>query len=308
MKIAVCFSGQFRTAKECAPNLKAFFSSDKHEIDFFIHTWDNTSYKNFNGANIYPQRDRNITEQEIEFLKQTYNPKAIKIESHSEYLKKFVEKGFGSGLELWYSFYKSISLKKLYERKYNFNYDIVIKVRLDCMFKQFDLDKQIEHIIKYPQNTIATHFRYDLNWKNILNKITANDICFISSSETMEKYANFFIDKRIYDKLNNPIECKNDGYGYTQHMHTFYKNIEVINMLTEPFVLRYAYKHLAKQKLNIDILSKMEKLDGFYYNYYKNQPHKQFYIHTIFDKEITNYDDMDNKVYLNEINLKTKFI
>ena len=300
MKVAVCFSGQIRTALECAPNLKRYFSSDKHEIDFFIHTWDNTSYKNFNGTNIYPQKDRFITKQEVEFLKQTYNPKAIKIESHSEYLKKFVEKGFGSGLELWYSFYKSIILKKWYERKYNFKYDIVIKVRLDCMFREFDLDKQIEYIIKYPQNTIATHFQYDLNWKSILTKISANDICFISSSETMEKYANFFIDKRIYDKLNNPIECGNDGYGYTQFMHTFYKNIEVTDMLTEPFVLRYAYKHLAKENLDINILSKMEKLDGFYYGYYKNEPHKEFYIHTIFDKKITNYDDMDNKVYLNE--------
>jgi hypothetical protein len=116
----------------------------------------------------------------------------------------------------------------------------------------------------------------------------------------MEKYANFFIDKRIYDKVNNPIKCENDGYGYTQFMHTFYKNIEVTKMLTEPFVLRYAYKHLAKENLDINILSKMEKLDGFYYGYYKNEPHKEFYIHTIFDKKITNYDDMDNKVYLNE--------
>ena len=102
MKVAVCFSGQIRTALECAPNLKRYFSSDKHEIDFFIHTWDNTSYKNFNGANIYPQKDRFITKQEVEFLKQTYNPKAIKIESHSEYLKKFVEKGWDEEKQMYY--------------------------------------------------------------------------------------------------------------------------------------------------------------------------------------------------------------
>ena len=52
MKIAVCFSGQFRTAIECAPNLKKFFSSKTHDIDFFIHIWDVTSCKNFNATTI----------------------------------------------------------------------------------------------------------------------------------------------------------------------------------------------------------------------------------------------------------------
>lgn len=300
MKIAVCFSGQFRTAKECAPNLKKFLSSNKHEIDFFIHTWDNTSYKNFNGTNVFPQKDRDITEKEIEFLKKTYNPKFIKVESYSTYLEKFVNKGFGAGLELWYSFYKSIILKKWYERKHNFKYDIVIKIRLDCMFKYFDLNEEIKHILKHSTNTIATHFQYDLNWKNILNTISANDICFISNSYVMDKYSNFFVDKRTYDKLNDPLNCDNDGYGYTQFMHTFYKNIETTHMLSEPFVLRDAYKQLAKEELNDTILSKIEELDGFYYTYYKTEPDKKLYIHTLSNEYNSDLDNFDKKIYLNE--------
>lgn len=300
MKIAVCFSGQFRTAKDCAPNLKRFFSSDKHEIDFFIHTWGNTSYKNFNCTNIYPQRDRFITDDEINFLKETYNPKAIKIESHSQYIKKFVEKGFGSGLELWYSFYRSIILKKWYERKHNFKYDVVIKIRLDCMFRCFDFDEQMEHILKHPNNTIATHFRYDLNWKNILNTISANDICFVGNSKTMDEYANFFVDKKAYDKLNGPLNCGNDGYGYTQFMHTFYKNIETTRMLSEPFVLRDAYKYLAKEVLDEDSLKKIEELDGFYYTNYKSELDKELYIHTLSKNYNLDLDNFDKKVYLNE--------
>jgi hypothetical protein len=303
MKIAVCFSGQFRTAKECAPNLKAFFSSDKHEIDFFIHTWDNTSYKNFNCTNIYPQRDRFITNNEVDFLKSTYNPKFLKVESHSEYLKKFTNKGYGSGLELWYSFYKSISLKKLYERKHNFKYDLVIKIRLDCMFRKIeDFDKHISYISEYPSNHIATHFRYDTYWKSKLNQITANDIFFIGTSKTIDLYSLFFIDKRIYDKKINPSFCNNDGYGYTQYMHTFFKGIESVQTYDEPFVLREAYKNLSKLDLNdSETIKRIEAMDGYYYSYYKNNNNMKYYVHTLFDKYTFNFDDMENKIYLNEI-------
>lgn len=307
MKVAVCFSGQIRTAKECAPNLKAFFSSDKHEIDFFIHTWDNTSYKNFNGTNIYPQRDRFITEDEINFLKETYNPKVIKVESHSNYLKRFVENGFGNGLELWYSFYKSIILKKWYERNEKFKYDVVIKIRLDCMFKNIDnFDKHIEHILNTSDNTIATHFRYDSSWRSILNKISANDIFFVSNSKTMDLYSTFFIDKMKYDKITNPSFCKNDGYGYTQYMHTFFKNINPIPAFDEPFVLRDAYKHLAKQELNKECIKKISEADGYYYSYYKLEPEGNFYVYSLFDKYNTNFDDMHNPIYLDEIIINKK--
>jgi hypothetical protein len=303
MKIAVCFSGQFRTAKECAPNLKAFFSSDTHEIDFFIHTWDTTSYKNFNGTNIYPQRDRILTQEEIDFLKSTYNPKLLKVESHSEYLKKYTNKGFGSGLELWYSFYKSISLKKLHERKNNFKYDFVIKVRLDCMFRKVNqFDEHINHILKYPSNYIVTHFRYDTNWKSKLNQISANDIFFIGTSKTIDSYSSFFIDKRIYDKKTNPSYCKNDGYGYTQFMHTFFKKIEAVQAYDEPFVLREAYKELASLDLNrLETHEKIELMDGYYYSYYKNDINANYYVYSLFDENTINFDDYENKIYLNEI-------
>jgi len=300
MKIAVCFSGQFRTAKECTPNLKRYFSSDLHEIDFFIHTWDNTSYKNFNGTNIYPQQDRFITNDEINFLKEVYNPKAIKVESHSNYLKRFVENGFGNGLELWYSFYKSITLKKWYERKYGFKYDIVFKIRPDCMFRLFNLNNEINNIIQYPSNTLASHFKYDENWKNILTQISANDICFISNSKVMDEYAAFFVDKRTYDKKYNPMKCNNGGYGYTQFMHTHYKKLETTNMLIEPFVLRDAYKYLAKGALSDDTLNKIEELDGFYYTYYKTEPDRKLYIHTLLNQYNHNLDNFEKKIYLNE--------
>ena len=74
--IAVCLSGQSRTWSTAKENILNYFDvkinthkNCKINVDFFIHTWDNTSYKNFNGTNIYPQKDRFITKQEIKFLK-----------------------------------------------------------------------------------------------------------------------------------------------------------------------------------------------------------------------------------------------
>jgi hypothetical protein len=308
MKIAVCFSGQFRTARECASNLKAFFSSDEHEVDFFIHTWDNTSYKNFNATNIYPRRDRYLTEDDIEFLKETYNPKYIKIESHFDYLKKYVNKGFGNGLELWYSFYKSITLKKLYERKHNFKYDVVIKVRLDCMFANETFENHINLVKNSTDNTIFTHFSYGLNWKNHLKDITANDIYFISTSQTMDEYAKFFVDKMNYDKNNPTSICENDGYGYTQNMHTFFKKLEAKRCYDNPFVLRDAYKELAKLSFDDDnTFLKMEAADGYYYTHYKTIPNQKCFVKTLPNEYRINLDDMYNKIYLDEIDIKPKF-
>ena len=52
MKIAVCFSGQIRTGIENHPNIKEFFGKLYNDCDFFIHTWNFSEYKTYNGSNI----------------------------------------------------------------------------------------------------------------------------------------------------------------------------------------------------------------------------------------------------------------
>ena len=43
MKIAVCFSGQMRTALEANKSIIKFLGNQLPNVDFFFHTWDNKS-------------------------------------------------------------------------------------------------------------------------------------------------------------------------------------------------------------------------------------------------------------------------
>ena len=43
MRIAVCFRGQLRTGVEASKNLIHLFGDYFKDIDFFVHTWDNTT-------------------------------------------------------------------------------------------------------------------------------------------------------------------------------------------------------------------------------------------------------------------------
>ena len=52
MKIAVCFSGQIRTAVENFINIKNFLGDIYNDCDFFMHCWDDCSYKTYNLSNI----------------------------------------------------------------------------------------------------------------------------------------------------------------------------------------------------------------------------------------------------------------
>ena len=83
-------------------------------------------------------------------------------------------------------------------------------------------------------------------------------------------------------------------------MHTFFKNINPIHAFDEPFVLRDAYKHLAKEEISKECIEKISEADGYYYSYYKLNPNGNFYVYDLSNEIGVDFDDMDNKVYLNE--------
>ena len=46
MKIAICISGQLRDSwRDCIPTWKNMFE-EKHQVDYFIHTWTNKTAPN----------------------------------------------------------------------------------------------------------------------------------------------------------------------------------------------------------------------------------------------------------------------
>jgi hypothetical protein len=271
MKIAVCLSGQIRTGLECADNIIHFFKSSCHHIDFFIHTWDTTSSSPFNCIEVYPSRIKKVNKYTIDKLLTKYNPKGFKIENHDKFLKKHlkyrdVNKINSNDLEKNYSFYKSITLKKIEERKNNFKYDYVIKFRMDCvLLNPKILDSYIEELNKN-KNGLITYYNYDINWKEMLELDTYHDLFYMCNSENMNKYSNFYLKELKIKKEEVKIKEKIN----TQYKHTIECQLEpiILNNTMPIFIIRDFCKNIIKDKkiLKHSELKKMFLLNNFYYN------------------------------------------
>ena len=140
MKIAVIFSGQIRTGVENSKSIFNFLGEYLPYCDFFVHTWDITSYKNGDYQNSHSP---NFNWDAIK-LKEEYLNEFLEIYKPLKYemtpFLKYREEMENSPSQLppmpaWtYSFWKSNELKKEYENENNFKYDYVIKLRTDLMF------------------------------------------------------------------------------------------------------------------------------------------------------------------------------
>jgi hypothetical protein len=142
MKIALCLSGQMRTFRECYPSLKKFIL-DPLKPDVFIYT---DSYKGITREveNLEDFKNEKIGEEE---LKDLYEPKTIVVETPKkncteeidgikvpELLKQKEPKDYKGALPMFSQIYKCNELKKKWEKKNKFKYDLVIRLRPDIQF------------------------------------------------------------------------------------------------------------------------------------------------------------------------------
>lgn len=147
MKIAVCFSGQMRTALDAAPHLLNFFGDLLPDIDFFIHTWSTNQYKRYFSIDGYPNYTppvwrpntsckekpvEKISNEDISKYKEIYNPKKMIVDVYNDQNTRV--RPFMCG-PLWWSAKKSIRLCVEYCNDTSTKYDVVIKMRPDILFK-----------------------------------------------------------------------------------------------------------------------------------------------------------------------------
>lgn len=214
MKIAVCFSGQWRTGNYCYDNLKRFFGILYPDCDFFVHTWDANKQKCYNLSNVF-SKESNLTEDEIQELNNNYNPKKIIIENYSKIYEESQYnniKTFDIVQPLWYSFWKSIELKKQYEIENGFEYDYVIKLRPDVIFNP---DRRLVQDIELYKDELENGEFYIENlirdWT--IDNTTIDDVYFLSKSNQMNiasEYYSKWIEWGIRDTYK-PF------YGFIRH-------------------------------------------------------------------------------------------
>ena len=109
---------------------------DPVQVDFFFHTWDINSYRDHViGTNIYSEyRDEPVA---CSNLAEYFKPKKYEIENFNEF-KLTRDKIYPFPITAWepmyHSYKKSINFKRNYELENDFEYDLVIKARLDCIY------------------------------------------------------------------------------------------------------------------------------------------------------------------------------
>ncbi len=190
MRIAVCLSGQPRTWKTASKNIKKYFELKGATVDYFIHTWDTNTYRDLNDTSDRKQ-DYKVSKEEAVEIRNTYNPLLMEFEEYD--VKKFQR-----WTALFYSFMKSVWLKKKYELENDFEYDLVIKTRFDINFKQEGINAFHE-----PLNTFYLHKVYPLvaytanellehKFPTEYNQNHFDDVFFYSDSRTMDVISKIY--------------------------------------------------------------------------------------------------------------------
>ncbi len=194
MRIAICFSGQIRSALENFDNIKEFFGECFKYSDIFIHTSNINCYKSINCKNIFI-KPKIINKSTIEKIKELYNPKHMIVDDYDGVGYKICEL---YGIQpLWYSYWKCNELKKIYEKNNNFEYDYVVKIRFDFVanYEQNSFEMEL-------QNVKSDNF---LNW-NSASSVSNSDVFFLSNSKNSNIISEYFFNIiKYYEKCKLEI-------------------------------------------------------------------------------------------------------
>jgi len=196
-KIAVCLSGQARHWRIAAENIKQYFDfSERYSptitTDYFIHTWDTNTWR-------YPKRDHWFFDedkhQDEEEIKSTFAPKYFVQE-------KWISENFTRAWDpMFYSFAESLILKRNYEIENHFEYDLVIKARLDVIYTPN---------LKFPLMTVNPGVCYSSKpiskFPTEFNGNNFDDVIYYGDSRTMDLVGSLFDTYRV---LHNPTHLAN---------------------------------------------------------------------------------------------------
>lgn len=205
MKIAVCFSGQMRTALESHKSIINFLGNQLSNVDFFFHTWDiNTEKTLFGDLRDEPDYtfEDHVYISELLKIVKIYGPQKYIVENHKEYINSVRCKE--NNPSLWYSWYKSLMLVKDFEKENNFEYDVVLKMRFDIIYEpSLVLD---DLLIKYLSRIKDGEFFADTIWKlgEKINQYMVHDVFYIHNSKIIDRLNFFYIHhiSKITEKEN----------------------------------------------------------------------------------------------------------
>jgi len=210
MKIALCFSGQPRDIEESYPYILKNLISPNEITDVFVHTWWRPEWETSAYTDSNPRPPTTFKRDAIDAIKRLYSPLRIQVEDdliyrdeitrdYAEdvnwnvpgqiiYEKKYIYISYPRYL----SVLKSNSIKNEYEKEQGFEYDIVIKMRLDLIprvlidLKKFDVTNYFYVPTGFPQKNLGVYPRLIQGWCGV------NDELAIGNKKNMDIYCNIF--------------------------------------------------------------------------------------------------------------------
>tara|TARA_A100001201_G_scaffold69060_1_gene63837 strand:+ start:1194 stop:2159 length:966 start_codon:yes stop_codon:yes gene_type:complete len=246
-RVAVCISGVIREPESCIPYIKSFFNELKEgaKVDYFIYT-SNYSHISYEAQRINYYNDRKedfinkevikLKEEEIKNYINSFEPKKYVIDDKRVKLKSLIknylpekyEECKGENFKKINQYFVAEECNKLkqeYEKKHNFKYDIVFRIRPDLFLawnperapkneKEWDEflragerllpgrlnEIHVQKIDVFQGNLfVADNYFYgDSNsMDTFLNKITINTLVYFKKSLMTKSY-----HEDMYKKLN----------------------------------------------------------------------------------------------------------
>lgn len=301
MKIAVCFSGQWRTGNLCYKNITNFLGFLYPMCDFFIHTWNINKQKCYNLSNVF-SKETALSEEEIQQINKNYNPKKIKIDDYKlcydefileeEHRKKNIFKKIIQ--PLYYSFAKSIEIKRKYEIENNFLYDYVLKLRPDVIFHP---NRKLSQDIEMYDEELNDGRIYIENLSTHRNEDTtgvgrADDVYFLSKSKQMDIASNYY-----FDFLNN---SKEERSLYEIDNHCVKNDVKICSFKKRKFGGESGYTILRPECISyiMDDFDKCRECEDFYYGNPANGNINGYYINFLKERYKIS-DDVD--YYIDEL-------
>lgn len=215
MKTCILFTGLPRTL-ELGYIFHKYYLIDEFNADVFLHTWDvvNSGHR-FNGYSINTGRVNNPSNTlekpcfELtphQFIEQKMNCKDYIIDSYSKFQPNYdnvSDKRITSTRAMTYSWFKANELKRKYEEKNNFKYDLVIRVRTDSIPYTTIPKKELEKI----NDTLYFSAHINRNYYNFdhIPKGTYPDEFVFGSSSLMDIFSQAYYTFEETGLLNEQL-------------------------------------------------------------------------------------------------------
>jgi hypothetical protein len=207
MNIAIQFFGHLRTFERTSTsflkNVVEVNKAEGHNVDIFIHTWDELDHSTVNYRNPDGEclADHKMLPEDIELAREIYKPKAFEIEAQlvceeviiREKIGLRFERSIKGCLNMAYSLYRSSQLRNKYEKLEGKKYDWVIVTRPDILFHNklsidriFDAHRQSE--LETPKKCIFHGFN-PFGRGNMIEEpqfITGSDLVFFARPEDID--------------------------------------------------------------------------------------------------------------------------